>query len=418
MGWAIACCWPRITFHICTSLSAFILRGLSLISLMQTSAVGPIAGDPNPRIASKYGSSIFARQSNSSAPSYQSSAMARGRRSSSRVVLVLGAGVAACVTAKSLAGFAFTGLGRAASMGLQQRTRSSVPGAELPLHLPSRPALPVGVEEVATTSSLLESMGPSVVAGQAVAGLAALYVIMSFCEYVYHRYFQHLGLNKVNAVRAVRSTLNLSTFRGDGHVEHHRETVEEDMSLTVEPGRDPILDMDPWRGTCFPWDGFAKMSAGVMLLAYPTLTLLGWSGFVIVPVVMTAMILHALVWNALHPNMHGLEDVPVEVGAPSWVLSGFRDSAVFNYLRTNHEGHHRATGSHGNYNVCCPGMDQLVGTTVDCVTGAPLPKPVPDWVTLLVAVAAAPLMPAFAVVCLVVLISFPPLPRAAELGAK
>ena len=75
-----------------------------------------------------------------------------------------------------------------------------------------------------------------------------------------------------------------------------QETVEEDMSLTIEPGRDPILDMDPWRGaihahvefpasgglhlnfhlchcmpcdpvgTCFPWDGFAKMSAGVMHL--------------------------------------------------------------------------------------------------------------------------------------------------------
>ena len=176
--------------------------------------------------------------------------------------------------------------------------------------LPSRPALPVGIEEancsesegafflvavaqVTTTSSLLESMGPLGVAGQAVAGLAALYIIMqdsqrtsdclvrascmricrSFCEYVYHRYFQHLGplvdlMSRVGCtslcrvvrrlrteqgrrrlptavwqccnscrvcrgalrsstfhhkVRAVRSTLNLSTFRGDGHVEHHRD---------------------------------------------------------------------------------------------------------------------------------------------------------------------------------------------------
>ena len=38
--------------------------------------------------------------------------------------------------------------------------------------------------------------------------------------------------------------------------------------------------------------------------------------------------------------------------------------------------------------VCGMGRHQL--------QGAPLPKPVPDWVTLLVAVAAAPLMPAFA----------------------
>ena len=62
-------------------------------------------------------------------------------------------------------------------------------------------------------------------------------------------------------------------------------------------------------------------------------------------------------------------------------------------------GHHRANGAHGNYNVCCPGVDQIadtlvanqgsiavfvqfhtgmlkttseygkVGTTVDCMTG-------------------------------------------------
>ena len=33
-----------------------------------------------------------------------------------------------------------------------------------------------------------------------------------------------------------------------------QETVDEDMSLEIEPGRDPILDMDPWRGLCRkPW---------------------------------------------------------------------------------------------------------------------------------------------------------------------
>ncbi|CAE7215086.1 DEK1 [Symbiodinium natans] len=297
---------------------------------------------------------------------------------------------------KALPCFAFAGVGRASHVSLEQRTRSSAPAADRLLS--SRPAMPVGIEEVAATPAMesMGLMGLVLVAGQAISGLAALYAIMSFAEYVYHRYFQHLGLNKVDAVRAVRSTFNLSTFRGDGHVEHHRETIDDDMSLDVEHGRDPILDMDPWRGTCFPWDGSLKMSAGVMLMAYPTLSFLGWSGYVIVPVVLSAMLLHALVWNALHPNMHGLEDVPLEVGAPSWVLAGLRDSALFKYLRVNHEGHHRANGAHGNYNVCCPGVDQVVGTTVDCVTGAPLPKPAPDWLTLLVAVAAAPLMPAMA----------------------
>ena len=29
------------------------------------------------------------------------------------------------------------------------------------------------------------------------------------------------------------------------------------------------------------------------------------------------------------------------------------------------KGHHRAVGSHGNYNVCCPGVDQIV-TCLHC----------------------------------------------------
>ncbi|CAJ1456942.1 unnamed protein product [Effrenium voratum] len=214
------------------------------------------------------------------------------------------------------------------------------------------------------------------------------------------------------AVRSVRKTLQLSSFQGDGHVEHHRET-NDDMTLDIEPGREVVLDLDnPYRGTSFPWDGTVKMTSAVMLLAYPTLSFLGWPGYVIIPVVVAALLLHALVWNALHPNMHGLPDVPLEVGAPSSVLAPLRGSPVFEFLRKNHEGHHRAVGAAGNYNVCCPGVDQLVGTNVDPVTGLPEPKPVPDWVLPVAALACAPLTPGIAVVCFAVLVSMPPLPRA------
>ena len=108
-------------------------------------------------------------------------------------------------------------------------------------------------------------------------------------EYIYHRYFQHLGLNKLGPapwlfcgacflpqVRTVRSTLSLSTFQGDGHVEHHRETLD-DMTLDVELGREQVLDEDPFRGTSFPWEGSLKMYVGVMALAYPTLSFIGWA---------------------------------------------------------------------------------------------------------------------------------------------
>lgn len=35
-------------------------------------------------------------------------------------------------------------------------------------------------------------------------------------------------------------------------------------------------------------------------------------------------------------------------------------SPFFEFLRLNHIGHHVASGR-SNYNVCCPGMDHLVG---------------------------------------------------------
>ena len=64
----------------------------------------------------------------------------------------------------------------------------------------------------------------------------------------------------------------------------------------------------------------------------------------------------------------GLPDVPATDGLPSSWLASLRGSAFFEYLRLNHVGHHVASGK-VNYNVCCPGMDHVVGTYM----------PVADW---------------------------------------
>ena len=58
--------------------------------------------------------------------------------------------------------------------------------------------------------------------------------------------------------------------------------------------------------------------------------------------------------------MHGLPDVPLSVGYPSSTLKFLNGSPVFEFLRLNHIGHHVASGR-SNYNVCCPGMDHVVG---------------------------------------------------------
>merc|ERR1711918_171995 len=48
-------------------------------------------------------------------------------------------------------------------------------------------------------------------------------------------------------------------------------------------------------------------------------------------------------------------------GAPSALLSSLRNTAYFRYIYENHQGHH-VLGGQCNYNVCCPGMDHLLGT--------------------------------------------------------
>ena len=121
------------------------------------------------------------------------------------------------------------------------------------------------------------------------------------------------------------------------------------------------LNDDPWRGTIFTWQVTAMMFAQCIPSVYPAFYLLGWNAAATTALFVPAMLLHGLVWNSLHPEMHGLPDVPARIGLPSSVFASFRGSPVFEFLRLNHVGHHVASGK-VNYNVCCPGMDHLVGT--------------------------------------------------------
>lgn len=91
--------------------------------------------------------------------------------------------------------------------------------------------------------------------------------------------------------------------------------------------------------------------------------LLGFSFLKTIAFIVPAILLHALIWNSLHPHMHGLPEVPFFAGPPSQLLSIFRTSAYFKYLYQNHEGHH-VVGGIGNYNVCCPFTDHLLGTYI------------------------------------------------------
>merc|ERR1711966_513179 len=208
-------------------------------------------------------------------------------------------------------------------------------------------------------------MDMGVVSG--LAGLPLMYGLMSANEYVTHRYYQHNEVGKLELYQTLRKMNKIPKLDGGGHVEHHAETYDDTMFLKTD---DPVwmksapaqrLNSDPWRGTIFTWQVTAMMFAQCIPSVYPAFYALGWDAASTTALFVPAMILHGLVWNSLHPDMHGLPDVPASVGLPSSVMAGFRGSPVFEWLRLDHVGHHVASGQ-VNYNVCCPGMDHLVGT--------------------------------------------------------
>jgi len=229
-----------------------------------------------------------------------------------------------------------------------------------------------------------------------VAALPALYALMSVNEYATHRWYQHEEFNRDHAFQRFCQRVafwlrrrpifkedgrrNLIKLFGGGHVEHHAETYD-DMSLKKDPRwrrtkAAASLDEDRFRGTAFTWDVTKLMTFQMLPTTLPVFALLGFNLLQTFAVLLPGMLVHALVWNMLHPPMHGLPEVPLSVGAPGGCISFLRNTPYFKYIYENHQGHH-VLGGQANYNVCCPGFDHVLGTYVPSAVWQKRMRPVP-----------------------------------------
>lgn len=197
--------------------------------------------------------------------------------------------------------------------------------------------------------------------GSNLAAVPLMYGLMSVNEYVTHRYYQHTDVNRIPLFKS----LNVRV-RGGGHPEHHAETLD-DMSLKSDarwmasPAA-KVLDVDKYRGTAFNWLAIAGMFLQMCVSCIPVMKLLlGFSALTTIKWIVPSLLLHTTMWNALHPHMHGLPDVGLLDGPPTGLLARFRSTRLFRFLYANHQGHH-VVGGTGNFNVCCPGIDHLLGT--------------------------------------------------------
>lgn len=211
-----------------------------------------------------------------------------------------------------------------------------------------------------------------------------LYSLMSVNEYITHRWYQHEEFNRDHWLQRFCQQIgrlvfkrpmqlpdgrkNMIKIKGGGHVEHHAETYD-DMSLKKDARwrQTPAaasLDSDEFRGTAFTWMVTVLMTIQMLPTTLPVfMGLLRFTFLETFAVLLPGMLIHALVWNMLHPPMHGLPEVPISVGAPSAPLRFLRNTFFFKYIYENHQGHH-VLGGQVNYNVCCPLTDHLLGTYV------------------------------------------------------
>ena len=227
-----------------------------------------------------------------------------------------------------------------------------------------------------------------------VAALPTMYCLMSLNEYMTHRYFQHLEFNRPDTLLWLKAVIAKLTgdpvapkVPGDGHVEHHAETYD-DMSLKNDErwrsnDVSKALDDDEFRGTAFHWSATAIMTVQMMPSVLPTYALMGWSLPDTLAFLMPCMLLHAVVWNAIHPPMHGLPPVPLSAGFGTKLPGGeafsnwLLESAYGRYIYQNHMGHHVLSGQ-CNYNVCCPFADHLLGTYVPIDEWSAKMRPLPE----------------------------------------
>jgi hypothetical protein len=222
-----------------------------------------------------------------------------------------------------------------------------------------------------------------------------MYTLMSLNEYMTHRYFQHLEFNRPGNFMMLKNLLSRFTGKepmdhkvpGDGHVEHHAETYD-DMSLKNDArwrsnSVAKALDADPFRGTAFHWSATMLMTIQMLPSVFPTYLLMGWSALHTLAILLPSMLIHAIVWNAVHPTMHGLPPVALKFGFGTGAVPGGKafsnwilESRYGRYIYENHMGHH-VLGGQANYNVCCPLTDHIKGTYVKTEDWQPKMRPLP-----------------------------------------
>ncbi len=175
------------------------------------------------------------------------------------------------------------------------------------------------------------SLFPSTAGGwviQIVGSIIASYVLISFGEYMFHRYLMHQGLPE--------GVYRLLPFLRPMLYEHralHHGKYYKQFNYEPDPyGKEVNLHLGVKH----------TLMAGLLYVPYFVLTIIFVS---LIPTIVACLIaaLHNIGWNVVHPEMHNPQG------------RSFAKWRMFQFLARNHFLHHKHTRT--NFNIVFPFMD-------------------------------------------------------------
>ncbi len=161
--------------------------------------------------------------------------------------------------------------------------------------------------------------------------MISLYITLSICEYLIHRYLMH---NKENSL--------IRYIYGTDHINHHKDVLQ-NMSLKKNYNKN---------GLFMNSNHTFIITLVVFLVFYFIINIIFKRNITNIYILILSFFIglfYRFMWNYLHPRFHKIKQC--------------KKNIIFNYLYNNHKNHHLQKGKRkGNFNIIFIGADYLFGT--------------------------------------------------------
>lgn len=173
---------------------------------------------------------------------------------------------------------------------------------------------------------------------------ASVYLVASLQEWLFHKYLMH------------RNSLSLFKSLYLNHILHHKTTMED---YSIRNGETEYICVDIYGTEDILQIAFVfSFNTGFFYFVFGKTVSL----FIISTTVAMMLLVNILVWNTIHPYVHGMD--PALVCHPPGLAKKYlseKSNPIVRFLVENHKRHH--DNKNTNFNIVFPGADYLLGTS-------------------------------------------------------